>query len=220
MTETHTQHKHSKILAIIIVAIFVMQVGFLYLLLNPINTLKQLDSVNNINKISTLVDPNNPLPINELPQIGVVGDGSTLADISKIKETNQIDAQVYANAANGDYVLGYNNAGRLVIFRPSNSEIVYDGESSSKKLASAQQSLVSTVVSKIKAANIVTADNDQIPQIQVVSNPEEVRKGNEFYKDVQKDDLIVTYSTPSLVAIYRPSTGAFINKGQIQVTIK
>ncbi len=205
-----------KIKSIVIIATFVMQIIFLYILVNPINAISQLESVQTINKISNKVT--SPLPINELPQIGVVGDGKMLASIEEIKKGNAIDAEIYQNAADKDIVLGYTT--KTVIYRPSTDAIVYEGDSPNKKLQGAQQGLVNGIVAKIQAANLIPKDNVQVPQLSVVSNPDEVRKGNEFYKDIQKDDIIATFSNPNLVVIYRPSTGTIVKSGQIQVSIK
>jgi hypothetical protein len=208
----------SKITSFFIFVILVMQGLFLYFLVNPINVASQLSSVQKINKITTLTQT--PLPINELPQIGVVGDKTTLGDIETIKSTNKIDGEVYANAANGDYVLGYSNAGRLVIFRPSEDKIIYDGDSSTKKLQSGQQALVSNVVKSTAAANLIPADYKQVPQISVVTSAEDLKKGNDFYKDVVKDDLVATFTAPNLVVIYRPTTQQIVKSGQFQISLK
>ena len=204
----------SKITTFLILVILVMQGLFLYLLINPINVLNQLNSVNIINKVTAA----NNLPINELPQIGVVGDKKSLADAETIRKTNVIDAEVYKDAKDGDYVLGYTT--RLVIYRPSEDKVIYDGQSSQQKLQAGQQTLITSIVKQAVAANLVPKDYAQIPQISVVTSAEDLRKGNEFYKDVIKDDLVATFTNPNLVAIYRPSTQQIIKSGQFQISIK
>jgi hypothetical protein len=208
----------SKITSFFIFVILVMQGLFLYFLINPINVANQLNSVQKINKIETLAAT--PLPINELPQRGVIGDKVSLADIATIKATNQIDAEVYKNAADGDYVFGYSNAGRLIIFRPSEDKIIYDGDSSTKKLQVGQQTLVASVVKSAIGAGLIPADYKQAPQISVVTSPDDLKKGNDFYKDAVKDDLVATFTTPNLVVIYRPSTQQIVKSGQFQISLK
>jgi hypothetical protein len=203
-----------NITSILVVATFVMQLVFLYLLVNPINVTNQLESVKIINEAVKL----NNLPINELPQIGVIGDKKMLADIETIKKTNTIDAEVYKDGANGDYVLGYSN--RLVIYRPSTKKIVYDGQSPQQKLAATQKNIVTDVLKKIADAKLIPADYNQVPQMSIVTNPDEQKKSNDFYKDVLKDDILVTFTNPNLLVIFRPSTNAIVKSGQIQVSIK
>lgn len=204
----------SKISTFLILVILVMQGLFLYLLINPINVLNQLNSVSIINKVTAT----NNLPINELPQIGVVGDKKTLADAETIRKTNTIDAEVYKDAKDGDYVLGYTT--RLVIYRPSEDKIIYDGQSSQQKLQFGQQAIISGIIKQATAANLIAKDYSGIPQISVVTSAEELRKGNDFYRDVVKDDLIATFTNPSLVVIYRPTTQQIVKSGQLQISIK
>ena len=204
----------SKITTFLILVILVMQGLFLYLLINPINVLNQLNSVNIINKVTAA----NNLPINELPQIGVVGDKKSLADADTIRKTNAIDAEVYKDAKDGDYVLGYTT--RLVIYRPSEDKVIYDGQSSQQKLQAGQQALVSTVVKQAVATNLVPKDYALVPQISVVTSAEDLRKGNDFYKEVVKDDLVATFTNPNLVVVYRPSTQQIVKSGQFQISIK
>jgi hypothetical protein len=208
----------SKITSILVVAILVMQLVFLYFLVRPINVIEQLTSVQKINKITTLTQT--PLPITEVPQIGIVGDQKTLADADTIRKTNAIDAEVYLNAQNGDYVLGYSNAGRLVIFRPSDEKIIYDGPSSAAKLQVGQQTLISGVLKKTAEAGLIPSDYKLVPQVSVVTSPDDLKKGNEFYKDVLKDDLVASFTNPNLVVIFRPSTQQIVKSGQFQITLK
>jgi hypothetical protein len=206
----------SKITSFFIFVILVMQGLFLYFLINPINVASQLNSVQKINKVTTLTEK--PLPINELPQIGVVGDQKTLADADTIRKTNAIDAEVYKDAKDGDYVLGYTT--RLVIFRPSDEKIIYDGQSSQQKLQAGQQALIVGIVKKVADAGLIPADYKQTPQLSVVTNPDDLKKGNEFYKDVLKDDIVATFTAPNLVAIYRPATQQIVKSGQFQISLK
>lgn len=191
-----------------------MQLGFLYLLINPLNTLNQLESVKVINEVTK----ERNLPINELPQIGVIGDNKMLADIDTIKKTNTIDAEIYKDAQNGDYVLGYSN--KLVIYRPTTKEVIYEGLSPQQKLSAKQQDIVTGVLKKIVEANLIPADYNKVPQMSIVTNAEEQMKINDFYKNVAKDDIIATFIEPNLIVIYRPSTNQIVNSGQIQVSIK
>lgn len=211
----------SKISSILIVTILVMQLVFLYLVINPVNVFTQLNSVSIINEISKLAQ----LPPNELPQIGIVGDKKNLADIEDVKKANIIDGEIYKDAANGDYVVGYST--RMVIYRPNEKKIIYDGQSPQQKLTATQQqnstqqqAIISAVIKKTMEAKLIPDTYNAIPNVSVVTSPEDIKKTNDFYKDVQKDDLIATYTNPNLVVVYRPSANAIVKNGQIQVSIK
>jgi hypothetical protein len=201
----------------LVVIVLILQLVFLYFLLNPINIFNQLNSVNIINKISQVKDI--ALPITELPQIGVIGDGVKLKNIEAIKQENQVDAEIYKNAANGDYVLGYTT--KLVIYRPSNDTVVYNGPTPQMKLQETQGAIINLVVKKAKDAKIVPADYNTVPQVSIVTSPEDLKKINaDFYKDVAKDDLVASFSSPNVVMIYRPSEDKIVKSGTIQVAIK
>jgi hypothetical protein len=197
--------------------VLVLQLVFLYFLINPINVFTQLNSVNMINKIGAAKDANLPV---ELPtSLGIVGDGVKLQDIEVIKKSNQVDAEIYKNAANGDYVVAYPT--RLVIYRPSNNSIVYSGPTPQNKLQETQTAIIGLVVKKAKDAKLIPADYNTAPQVSIVTSAEEMKKVNaDFYKDTLKDDLVSSFSNPNLVMIYRPSEDKIIKSGTIQVAIK
>lgn len=197
--------------------VLILQLIFLYFLLNPINVFNQLNSVNIINKISANKDI--ALPVTELPQIGVIGDGVKLKDIDSIKKENQVDGEIYKNAANGDFVLGYSS--KLVVYRPSTDAVIYNGPTPQMKLQETQGAILGLVVKKAKDAKLVPAEYNATPQVSIVTSAEEMKKINaDFYKDVAKDDLVASFSSPNVVMIYRPSEDKIIKSGTIQVAIK
>ena len=197
--------------------ILILQLVFLYFLLNPINVFNQLSSVNIINKISA--NKELALPITELPQIGVIGDGVKLKGIDEIKKENQVDGEIYKNAANGDYVLGYST--KLVIYRPSTDAVIYNGATPQMKLQETQGAILGLVVKKAKDAKLIPAEYNTAPQVSIVTNPDEMKKVNaDFYALVAKDDLVASFNNPSVVMIYRPSEDKIIKSGTIQVAIR
>jgi hypothetical protein len=212
-----TQHSIGhKLLALAVILILLLQAGIFYLFLNPVNLLNQLTTVQTINEITKQA---NVAP-NELPQVGIIGDGKNLKDIEELKKGNAIDAEIYKEAKNGDYAVGYTS--KLIIYRPSDKKIVYDGETPQQKLAKAQQSqvaLVSTVSKAALDANLIT-DKTPAPQASVVTDPEKVKTSNAFYKDVTANDIIATYTNPDLVVIYRPAENKIVKSGQVSISIK
>lgn len=197
--------------------VLILQLVFLYFLINPINVFTQLNSVNMLNKIAAAKDANLPV---ELPtSLGVVGDGVKLQDIEVIKKANQVDAEIYKNAANGDYVVAYPT--RLVIYRPSTNAIIYTGQTPQNKLQETQTAIIALVVKKAKDAKLIPAEYNTAPQVSIVTSAEEMKKVNaDFYALVAKDDLVASFSNPNLVMIYRPSEDRIIKSGTIQVAIR
>jgi hypothetical protein len=61
----------------------------------------------------------------------------------------------------------------------------------------------------------------ETPQIAAVIDITAVKTSNpEFYKNVQKNDILATFANSSVVLLYRPSTDEIINSGKFQTLIK
>ena len=68
-----------------------------------------------------------------------------------------------------------------------------------------------TVEKVAKLYNIPSYDTEK-PTLYVVSDPEQV-KNNAFFKDAQKDDILLTYPVADIAILYRPSENRIINVG-------
>ena len=203
----HFLKKHS------LVFIFILQLGIIYLIINPINLYYQLTSVQIINEISAKIST----PPNELPQIGVIGDKKNLENIDELKAGNAIDSQIYKDARNGDYVVGYTS--KLIIYRPQNKQIIYEGDTPQQILAKSQQAIINLVQKRAFQDKLIT-DKTPAPQASVVVDPQSVKQGNEFYNDVQANDIIANFTNPDLLVIYRPSEDKIVKSGVVSLSIK
>jgi hypothetical protein len=202
-----------KFLGVILLLILILQGGIFYLILNPINLYNQLTTVQVINQAVKAVS----VPPNELPQVGIIGDKKNLQDIGDLKKGNAIDAEIYKDAQNGDYVLGYTS--KLIIYRPTDKSIVYEGDTPQQKVAKVQQNLIAQVQKKALDNGLITKDT-AVPQASVVTDPEKVKASNAFYKDVQQNDIVANFSNPDLIVIYRPSEDKIVKSGQVSLNIK
>ena len=210
---TTTQNKTKLFIGIFLLTIIILQGAIFYLILNPINLYNQLTTVQIINNVVKTVS----VPPNELPQVGIIGDKKNLQDIEILKKGNNVDAEIYKDAKNGDYVLGYTS--KLVIYRPSDKSVIYEGDTPQQKVAKAQQNLISQV-QKVAFDNGLITKETAIPQASVVTDPSKVKSSNPFYKDVEQNDIIANFSNPDLIIIYRPTTDKIIKSGQVQLNIK
>lgn len=223
MNKIISQGWTKPLISLAIVLILIFQAAILYLFLNPINLLNQLSTVQVINDVTKLVSENKDggqVPPNELPQVGVIGDGKNLKNIDELKKGNAIDAEIYKDAQNGDYVVGYTS--KLVIYRPSEKKVIYNGETPQQKLNQNQQAQQQVIVTVSKAAldaKLIT-EQTPVPQASVVTDAEKVKAGNAFYSVVQNNDIIATYSNPDLIVIYRPSEQKIVKSGKIEIAIK
>jgi hypothetical protein len=212
LSSKKTRMAKSYLVSILLAIMIILQLGIVYLALNPINVFNQLQSVQNINRATKKVS----VPL-EIPQTGQIGDKKTLGTIEDLKK-NAIDGEIYKDAKDGDYVLGYTS--KLVIYRPSEDKVIYDGETPAMKLKSSQDNLVNNLNKKALDGKVIKEAS--IPQVQLVTDADALKKTNEFYKDVAKDDIIATYSTPTgtVIMVYRPSTDVVVKSGTIQLSIK
>ena len=214
MNETTTKKTGmSKIIGAATLLILLLQAGIFYLILNPINLYNQLTTVQVINEITKSIQ----IPPNELPQVGIIGDKKNLQPIDDLKKGNAIDAEIYKDAKNGDYVLGYTS--KLIVYRPSDKKVIYEGDTPQQKVAKSQQTLIALVSKKALDGKLIT-DKTATPQASVVTDAEKVKNSNEFYKDVQNNDVIANFSNPDLIIIYRPSSDSIIRSGQVSLSIK
>ena len=214
MNETTTKKTGiSKIIGASTLLILLLQAGIFYLILNPINLYNQLTTVQVINEITKSIQ----IPPNELPQVGIIGDKKNLQPIDELKKGNAIDAEIYKDAKNGDYVLGYTS--KLIIYRSGDKKVIYEGDTPQQKVTKSQQALIALVSKKAFDSKLIT-DKTAAPQASVVTDAEKIKTSNEFYKDVQNNDVIANFSNPDLIVIYRPSSDSIVRSGQVSLTIK
>lgn len=197
-----------------ILLILALQTVQIYFLVNPINLLQQLDVVQVINDVSKKV----AVPASEIPIVGVIGDNKVLPDINSLKSENQANAQVYANAMNGDYVLGYSS--KMIIYRKNTQSVIYEGLSPVALVTNTQNTVASNIVTKAKELKLLSPDSNQTPQLSVVTDVTSLQNiDRNFYANVQKDDLIAVFPESSLILIYRQSNNTIINSGKVQTSI-
>jgi hypothetical protein len=213
MTNSEPQQWGKKLLITAIVLIAISQLALLYLVLNPLNLYNQLTTVQTINEVTK----SSQIPPNELPQVGIIGDKKNLQPIEELKKGNAIDADIYKDAKDGDYVLGYTS--KLIVYRPGEKKIIYDGKTPQQKLAESQQAIIAGVQKKAVDAGLVKADA-ALPQASVVTDAKKVSEGNDFYKDVQANDIIANFTKPDLIVIYRPSEDKIVKSGTVSLSIK
>jgi hypothetical protein len=186
----------------------------LYIIFNPVNVFNNFSTVQILNKVGKAANTPAGLPT----AIGKVGDGVVLAKADELRKGNPIDAVVYKDAKDGDYVLGY--TGKTIIYRESDNTIVYNDKSAQVLLQDQQNAVVANVVAKAQEAGVIAKDNTSVPAVSVVTDPEAVKKINEFYVDVQKDDLVAQFSKPDLVVVFRPGTQKIVKSGTFSLVIK
>lgn len=178
-------------------------------IINPIGIYQNNTTGEIIKEVSQLTTTN-PL---ETPLVNVI------KDVQKIKELNAINAEVYKNATNGDYVVGYSD--KMIIYRRQSGDIIYEGQTPAAILESTQQTIITGVTNKAKEAKLIEASSTEAPQVSIVTDAAKLKEENpSFYANAQTNDVIALFSSKKLIVLYRPSTSTIINSGAYNTTIK
>lgn len=204
-----------KKLKFAVILMLLLQIATLYFLINPINLINQLDAVQVVNKVSSKVS----VPPSEVPQvIARVNDGKQLASADSLRKENAIQAEVYKDAQDGDYVLLYSS--KMIIYRQSTDTVIYEGNTPAAILQKTQKDLMDKVIAKAKAANVISQDSSEQPQLSSVTDAAKLRQENPtFYSDVAKDDIIALFPTAGKVVLYRSANDSIVKVGNFKLNI-
>lgn len=145
---------------------------------------------------------------------------SVVADAENLRSSNSIQAQVYANAQDGDYVLGYSD--KMVIYRRGTGEIVYDGDSPGTILNRNQQSLRESIISAALSQGLITDANSANPQLSVVTDPALLQSQDaDFYANAQSGDVIAIFPNNEIILLVRSTAGqvSIIEQGTYNTAI-
>ncbi|KXK26639.1 MAG: hypothetical protein TR69_WS6001000646 [candidate division WS6 bacterium OLB20] len=145
---------------------------------------------------------------------------SVVADAENLRSSNSIQAQVYANAQDGDYVLGYSD--KMVIYRRSTGEIVYEGDSPGTILNRNQQALRDSVVKAAVSSGVIGSAENANPQLSVVTDPKQLQSQDaEFYKNAQSGDVIAIFPNNEVILLVRSANGqvTIIEQGEYNTSI-
>ena len=198
----------------LMVLIIIIQVVILYFLVNPLNVLTQLNSVQIVNKISKLT----VVPGGEIPTaIGTVGDNTLLPSAETLRKDNEIQAQVYKDAKDGDYVVVYSN--KMIIFRDLENRIIYEGPTPAQILSQNQEDLLNNLIAKVKEGGIISSDNQESPQLRVITTElEDLKTSNpDFYSEAKENDVVATFTKANKIVLYRAEGNTIIRYGEIAI---
>lgn len=200
----------------LLAVLIVLQLVILYLVINPINLVNQLSAVQIVNRVTAKV----AVPPTEVPLVVArVGDGRNLPSADDLRKENEIQAQVYKDAQNGDYVISYPS--KMVIYRESSDSVLYQGDTPRTILEKSQQEIATKLVAKAKAQGIIPNDSQESPQLSSVTDANELKKQNvTFYANAVNNDVIAVFSTAGKIIVYRASNDTIINSGNFRMNIE
>jgi len=139
-------------------------------------------------------------------------------DAEALRNENAIQEEIYKDAMNGDYVIGYSD--RLIIYRRSEGKIIYDGDTPSSRLSKNNELIAEKIASKLVSAGVFTGDNTEVPQMTLVSDPSKfVAQDPTFYAQLKANDIIAVYNDSKLIVIYRFDEDRVLNLGSFETQI-
>jgi len=192
---------------VLLLAVVVLQVIIVILMLNP----------------GLIISNNNQSILDEVAQLTDINTSQTstiaeVADADQLRDENAIQAQVYKDAQNGDYVIGFED--KMVIYRRSENKIIYEGQSPGQILRTTQQDLINTISELVVEKGLIASDSEEVPQVNVVAEVDAFKaQSAEFYVNLAVGDVIAVYNDAGVIVVYRPETGVIINSGRFGVSI-
>lgn len=128
-----------------------------------------------------------------------------ILDVELLKNEHQINAEVYKDAKNGDKVIGYED--RLIIYRPSEKKIIYDGKNPNQILNEQYLAALQDVLEKV--SKLTTLDSKATPQFSVIGDVTKLQAQNpKVFAKAQNGDSLLLYENRFL--IYRASSNELI----------
>jgi hypothetical protein len=126
-------------------------------------------------------------------------------DVELLKNEHQINGEVYKDAQNGDKVIGYED--RLIIYRPSEKKIVYDGKNPNQILNEQYLAALQDVLGKVSA--LTTLDSKAVPQFSIIGDVTKLQAQNpNVFAKAQNGDSLLLYENRFI--IYRASSNELI----------
>lgn len=198
----------NKALVGVLILLQIVIIGLLVYVINPKQALEDYKNSRLIAKVESKVDVN-------------AKSDPTLAEIldaEGLRAENEIQAQVYKDAQNGDRVLVYQD--KIVIYRESEDKVVYEGDSPQTILQKNQEAILTDLTDVADAAGIIAKDSGETPQLSVVTSPVILREKNpDFYEKAQKNDIIATYPDSGIIILYRATDKEILNYGDYKTDI-
>lgn len=164
-----------------------------------------------INTISALnISPENENPI----AVDIIGGGGNLPSISEILSNNEVNAEIYRDARNGDYVVGYKS--KLIIYRQSEDRVIYDGPSPEAILDAERRNLISAIIRASKEDGVLPQASNEQPRLLLLDDVFLNAIGPVgIYEKARENDIVATFYGTQIVVLFRPSETSIIDSRKI-----
>lgn len=193
----------------LLVLVAVLQIIMILLIINPGALWQQFQNNMLLGEVSSKVS----ITSQETPII------ATVTNADELRNANGAQAQIYKDAQTGDYVIGFSD--RLIIYRRSTGEIIYDGVTPSGLVNETQQRITEIVATKAKEAGLIPQNSTEIPQISLITDIETLSKTNpEFYSNANNNDIVGLFAQAQVIVVYNQESDSIINSGRYSTSIQ
>jgi hypothetical protein len=202
-----------KTLIAIIALLVLVIVSQLYIIFRAINPLNDI-AIATERKLVEKIAKEASVTTGEFQFMAELGKGQGFEDVDKLKKLSKYNEEVYKDAKVGDRAVAF--ASKMVLYRPSTSKIIYQGETPGQKQLKDQQAVLKKVVDKVKAAGYLAASSTETPQIATVNNIDQL-KDNALYAGAENGDLVLIFNNAGVVAVYSTKGDKIINAARTQL---
>ncbi len=166
---------------------------------------KSLNKQNNkiIKEVSKVI--NEDLSIKGAPTV------ATITDADALRKNNEIQAEVYKDAKNGDIAIGFTE--EMIIYRKDEKKIVYRGKNPVRILQEKNYfAEIQIITNKVKAKTNLPAN--ETPSLSIVTTPDTLKVNDPIkYKNIALGDRILVFKDRMI--IYRLTDDIIIYDGPI-----
>ncbi len=192
----------------VLIIVAILQIIIIVLILNPVALVQQYQNQQIINEVAAKTAVNTA----ESPVI------ATITNADQLRSANAAQAQVYKDAQNGDYVLGYSD--KMIIYRRGTGEVIYNGDNPNDLVTHTQEKLVSDIVDKAKKQNLISSDSTETPQISIITDVKSLQTANpDFYSIARNNDIVALFPQEQLIVLYNQETSTIVNSGKYSTNI-
>lgn len=198
------------IIIVLLVLVVVTQMYIIFRAINPLNDIAVATERRLVEKIAKDAG----VSTGEFQFMAELGKGQGFEDVDKLKKLSKYNEEVYKDAKVGDRAVAFAN--KMVLYRPSNNKIIYQGETPAQKQLKDQQAALEKIVNKIKEAGYLAASSTEVPQVATVNNIEQLQD-NALYTGAENGDFVLIFNNAGVVAVYSTKGDKIINAARTQL---
>lgn len=190
---------------LLLLVMVVLQAATLYFLINP----KAQAVYEGLSPEAAQMQEENNALLSEVSELTTLPTTAPVIaevmDVAVLKNEHPVNAQVYADAQDGDKVIAYED--RLNIYREDDNQIIYDGKNPTQLAQEQYLAELQAVLTKVSALTDINPQS--VPQLSTIGDVDKLRETDaEVFANAANGDNILVYT--DRIIIYRPDSDRII----------